>query len=203
MSGCLLPIQNYNYGELLMLVLRQIPNILTVLRIILSLPFAWCVYKGFYFNALIIFFIAGLSDGIDGFLARQFDWKSRFGAIADPLADKLLLITAYIMLVWTGYLPVWLLILILGRDLFIVVGALFYHYLVSYYEIKPSIFGKACTLIQIVYVLAIMISLSGWPMPLLVIHYGLYLVALITLISGIHYSISWGRKAYLFKKTQR
>lgn len=200
MNGYFLQKTRKNSGELFMLALNQIPNILTVLRIILILPFALCVYKGLYFNALVIFFIAGLSDGIDGFLARQFNWKSRFGAIADPLADKLLLITAYVMLVWTGYLPVWLLFLILGRDLFIVFGALFYHYFVSHYEIQPSIFGKACTLIQIVYVLMLMISLSGWPMPLWAIEYGLDLVALITLISGIHYSISWGYKAYLYKK---
>tara|TARA_R110001592_G_scaffold52511_8_gene160703 strand:+ start:19502 stop:20062 length:561 start_codon:yes stop_codon:yes gene_type:complete len=184
-----------------MFALNQIPNILTVLRIILILPFALAVYQANYLNALIIFFIAGLSDGVDGFLARQFNWKSRFGAIADPLADKLLLITAYVMLMWTNQLPVWLLILILGRDLIIVIGALLYHYFVSHYEIKPSLFGKACTLIQIVYVLTLIISLAGWPMPIWAIDYGLYLVALITSISGLHYLIAWGYKAYRYKQT--
>jgi cardiolipin synthase len=183
-----------------MFALNQIPNILTVLRIILILPFAFAVYQANYTHALLIFFIAGLSDGVDGFLARQFNWKSRFGAIADPLADKLLLITAYVMLMWTNQLPLWLLLLILGRDLFIVIGALLYHYFVSHYEIKPSIFGKACTLIQIVYVLTLIISLAGWPMPVWAIEYGLYLVALITGISGIHYCIAWGYKAYRYRQ---
>lgn len=185
-----------------MLALNQIPNILTVLRILLILPFALSVYESLYTQALIIFFIAGLSDGVDGFLARQFNWKSRFGAIADPLADKLLLITAYVMLMWTDQLPGWLLVLILGRDLIIVVGALLYHYFVSHYEIKPSLLGKACTLLQIVYVLTLMISLAGWPMPLWAIDYGLYLVAFITSLSGIHYLVSWGLKAYRYKSSE-
>ena len=179
---------------------NQIPNILTVIRLLLILPFAIAVYASMYKEALLIFFIAGLSDGVDGFLARQFNWKSRFGAIADPLADKLLLITAYIMLVWTQQLPLWLLFLILGRDLLIVVGALLYHYFVSHYEIKPSIWGKACTLFQIVYVLALMIDLAGWPMPDWAVNYGLYLVALITTISGVHYVGVWGRKAWRLKR---
>tara|TARA_R110001599_G_scaffold54667_3_gene151793 strand:+ start:601 stop:1233 length:633 start_codon:yes stop_codon:yes gene_type:complete len=189
-----------NSGQKQMFALSQIPNILTVLRIILILPFAYAVYQSHYLNALVIFFIAGLSDGVDGFLARQFNWKSRFGAIADPLADKLLLTTAYVMLMWTGQLPLWLLLLILGRDLFIVLGALLYHYFVSHYEIKPSILGKACTLIQIVYVLTLIISLAGWPMPVWAIEYGLYLVAVITFVSGLHYLIVWAYKAYRYKQ---
>lgn len=178
-----------------MLALNQIPNMLTVIRLLLILPFAVCVYRDQYAYALLIFFIAGLSDGVDGFLARQFNWKSRFGAIADPLADKLLLMTAYVMLMWTGELEAWLIILIISRDFIIVIGALLYHYLVSHYEIKPSILGKACTMIQIVYVLAIIINLAGWPMPEWAISYGLYLVAFITLISGMHYVLYWGIRA--------
>jgi cardiolipin synthase len=182
---------------------KQIPNILTIIRILLILPFAVAVYSSRYTEALFIFFIAGLSDGIDGFLARHYNWKSRFGAIADPLADKLLLITAYIMLVWTQHLPVWLLVMILGRDLLIVIGALLYHYFVSHYEIRPSLLGKACTLIQIVYVLALMIDLAGWPMPVWAIEYGLHLVTVITFISGAHYVGAWGSKAWRIKSKQK
>jgi len=171
--------------------MHQIPNILTLLRIALIVPFALCVIRGEYETALLVFFIAGLSDGVDGFLARQFNWKSRFGAIADPLADKLLLITAYVALAWTAQIPMWLMLMILGRDLIIVVGALVYHYWISHYDIKPSIFGKACTLAQIVYALAVIIKLAGWPMPDLVVQQGLWVVMAITLVSGIHYVTVW------------
>jgi len=185
-----------------MLAANQIPNFLTILRILLIVPFAFLVYRQEYSYALVVFFVAGLSDGIDGFLARQFNWKSRFGAIADPLADKLLLITAYIMLAWTHHIPLWLIVLILGRDLIIVIGALIYHYYVSHYEIRPSLLGKACTLIQIFYVLVMIISLADLPMPLFTITYGLWLVATITLISGLHYVLVWGRKAFKLMKSK-
>ncbi|MDX1451009.1 MAG: CDP-alcohol phosphatidyltransferase family protein [Oleiphilaceae bacterium] len=176
--------------------LRQIPNLLTVLRILLIIPFAWCVYSAEYAYALGIFFIAGLSDGVDGFLARQFGWGSRFGAIADPLADKLLLITAYVVLAWTSQIPVWLTVLVLSRDLVIVAGALVYHYWISHYEIKPSLWGKACTLVQIVFALAVLIRQAQWPMPEWVIIGGVWLVALVTVSSGAHYVWAWSRRGW-------
>lgn len=174
-----------------MIALNQIPNILTVIRILLIVPFAISVYNGAYQTSLLLFFIAGLSDGVDGFLARQFNWKSRFGAIADPLADKLLLITTYVMLAWTAQIPVWLTVGILARDLVIVIGALIYHYFISHYEIKPSWLGKTCTLVQIVYALAVIVKLAGFPMSQSVVEYGMWLVALVTLFSGVHYTAVW------------
>ena len=174
-----------------MLPANQIPNVLTIIRIILIVPFALFVWEHKYIEALVVFFFAGLSDGVDGFLARQFNWKSRFGAIADPLADKLLLITAYIMLALTGQIPVWLVCLILGRDLIIVFGALSYHYFISHYEIKPSIFGKACTMSQIIYVLVVIVKLAEIPMPESVVSNGLWVVAGVTVFSGLHYMGVW------------
>lgn len=178
-----------------MIAARQIPNILTIIRILLVIPFAMSVYSEQYIQALILFFVAGLSDGVDGFLARQFDWKSRFGAIADPLADKLLLMTAYVMLAWTAQIPVWLLALVIGRDLLIVLGALVYHFFISHYEIKPSLLGKTCTMVQIIYVLLLMMSLAELPMPQWAVMQGLWLVSGITVISGVHYYFTWGVKA--------
>ena len=174
--------------------LNQIPNILTVLRVLLILPFALFVLGAQYDMALVVFFIAGLSDGIDGFLARQFNWQSRFGAIADPLADKLLLMTAYIVLAWTLQIPLWLTVVILSRDLVIVLGALIYHYFISHYDIKPSIWGKACTMAQIIYALAVIVKLADYPMPQWVVDDGMWLVLLITVASGLHYILTWSQK---------
>jgi len=185
-----------------MLPANQIPNVLTIIRILLIIPFALSVYGEQYLQALIIFFIAGLSDGVDGFLARQFNWKSRFGAIADPLADKLLLVTAYIMLAWTAQIPIWLVVLILGRDLFIVTGALLYHFFVSYYDIQPSWLGKTCTLTQIVYVLLVIVRLAELPMPLWAVENGLWVVTIITSLSGLHYLFVWGVKAFRLKQSE-
>lgn len=175
--------------------MNQIPNILTIGRIILVVPFALALLRGHYEYALLLFFIAGLSDGVDGFLARQFKWRSRFGAIADPLADKLLLVTSYAALAWTEQIPMWLVALIFGRDLMIVVGALIFHYKVHHYEIQPSLLGKLCTFTQIVYVLALLIGLAGYPMDSSILLVGFYAVALITFASGAHYLIVWGGRA--------
>ena len=179
-----------------MLALNQIPNLLTILRILLIIPFAISVYDGNYKLALLLFFIAGLSDGVDGFLARQFNWKSRFGAIADPLADKLLLITTYIMLAWTEQIPLLLTVGILARDLIIVIGALVYHFFVSHYEIKPSWLGKTCTMVQIVYALAVVIKLAGFPMLDSVVEQGMWAVAIITFLSGLHYVLVWSVRGW-------
>lgn len=184
-----------------MIAANQIPNILTVIRIFLVIPFAMSVYATEYLQALILFFIAGLSDGVDGFLARQFNWKSRFGAIADPLADKLLLVTAYLMLALTDQIPMWLLYLVFGRDVLILVGALGYHFFISHYDIKPSWLGKSCTMIQIVYALLVIMSLAELPMPQWAVTEGLMVVGGITLVSGIHYYLVWGIKAYKFRKS--
>jgi len=169
----------------------------------LIVPFAFSVYVEQYIQSVLIFFIAGLSDGVDGFLARQFNWKSRFGAIADPLADKLLLITAYAMLAWTEQIPLWFACLILGRDLFIVSGALIYHFFISHYDVKPSLLGKACTLTQIIYVLVLIISLAELPMPDMAVNYGLWVVTFITFLSGAHYFMVWGKKAMVVKSNQK
>ena len=185
-----------------MIAANQIPNLLTVLRIVLVIPFAMSVYSAHYVQALVLFFIAGLSDGVDGFLALQFDWKSRFGAIADPLADKLLLMTAYVMLAWTHQIPLWLLVLVIARDLLIVVGALLYHYFVSHYEIQPSWLGKSCTMVQIVYVLLLMMSLAELPMPMWAVTEGVWVVGAVTVISGVHYYLAWGLKAIQARNTK-
>lgn len=186
----------HEVGEDLMLALRQIPNLLTLLRIALVLPFAWFVYLNNFNSALLVFFIAGLSDAVDGFLARQFNWRSRFGAMADPAADKLLLVTAYVMLAWMSQIPMWLCILVMARDLVIVLGALLYYRRFGRYEIKPSIWGKLCTLLQILFVLLILIEQAWWPLSTSVLLAGQWAVAVTTVFSGVHYVSTWTRKAW-------
>lgn len=175
---------------------RWIPNALTFLRILLIAPFAAALLAGEHRGALLIFFLAAGTDGVDGFLARHFNWRSRIGAIADPLADKALLITAYLMLTLTSVLPVWLFLLVLGRDLLIVAGALAYHYTVGRYEMEPSIPGKINTFIQILVALAIIVYLANLPMQPWVVDVGVLLVAASTVFSGVHYMYVWGLRAW-------
>ncbi len=172
---------------------------LTLLRIVLVIPFATSIYFESYRQALLLFFVAGVSDGVDGFLARHFNWKSRWGEIADPLADKLLLVTAYVMLTLTGHLPLWLTVLVFSRDIIIVASALIYHYWIGAYKMKPSMLSKANTFLQIVYVLMIVVSLAGIKMPQFALDYGAWVVAVIAVLSCVQYGVVWGRKAYQLK----
>lgn len=174
---------------------RWIPNALTFMRLVLIVPFALSLLAGHYRTALVVFFIAAVSDGFDGLLARQFNWHTRLGAIADPLADKALLIMAYLMLTWTGVLPVWLFAVVLGRDLLIVLGALAFHYWIGQFEMQPSVPGKLNTLVQILVVLAIIILQAGLPMPAWVMTFGVDLVVASALISGLHYVLVWTARA--------
>jgi len=173
-----------------------LPNVLTFLRILLTIPFAMALYYEHFSSALVLFFVAGFSDGVDGFLARHFNWRSRFGAIADPLADKILLVSAYLMLSVTGVFPWWLFALVIGRDLVIVSGALAYHFLVGRYEMRPSWLGKLNTFVQIVVVLAVILSLAGIPMPPWTREWGVGLVAVCAVLSGMHYMTLWGVRAW-------
>ncbi|MFL1466071.1 CDP-alcohol phosphatidyltransferase family protein [Marinobacter sp. HN1S83] len=181
---------------------RWIPNALTFLRFVLIIPFAAALLAIEYRLALGIFLLAAATDAFDGFLARQFNWKSRLGAIADPLADKALLITAYLMLTLTGVLPLWLFALVLGRDLLIVIGGLAFHYGVGRFEMEPSIPGKFNTLVQILVVLAIIVLLAGLPMPIppWVMEAGILLVAFSAVVSGGHYLVVWGGRAWRAKR---
>jgi cardiolipin synthase len=178
-----------------------IPNALTFLRILLVVPFAVALWSKDYRVALVIFFAAAITDAFDGFLARQFDWRTRLGAIADPLADKALLIAAYLMLTLTGVLPYWLFWLVFGRDLLIVSGGLAYHYRIGRFDMQPSLPGKCNTVIQILVALAIIVLLAGLPMQPWVIDLGITLVAVSTVLSGFHYIVIWGLKAWRAKPT--
>src|SRR5690606_4985135 len=125
-----------------------IPNLISVLRIILVIPVVWALIAGDFFTALVLFSVAGFSDALDGFLAKHYHWQSRLGSILDPLADKLLLVASFATLTWLGLLPYWLLWMVLGRDVLIVVGALAYHYIVGKFELLPLWSSKVNTAFQ-------------------------------------------------------
>lgn len=174
---------------------RWIPNALTFLRILLIVPFAMALRAGDYRTALLIFILASATDGVDGFLARRFDWGSRVGAIADPLADKALLITAYLMLALAGVLPIWLFLLVVGRDLMIVCGGLAFHYIIGRFDMAPSLMGKLNTVLQVAAVLLVMALQAGLALPVWTAAACIWVVAFSTLFSGLHYLLIWSLRA--------
>lgn len=177
-----------------MTLLRHLPNALTIARCVLTIPMTWLLLEREFEKAFLVFFVAGLSDGLDGFLAKQFSWQSRFGAIADPLADKLMLICGFAALAWIGVLPWWLTVLVIGRDVVIVSGALAFHHLFGPYEMQPSILSKLNTLTQILFLCGTLVHLALLPVSATIIQLAIIAVTLTTVISGVHYVWVWGRR---------
>ncbi len=174
---------------------RDIPNIITVVRILLVPPIAWALLQQHFTLALLLFFIAGVSDGVDGFLAKHFGWTSRLGALLDPLADKLLLVTCYAALAWIGLLPVWLLALVVLRDVVIISGAVVYNFHIARLDAEPTLISKANTLLQILLVLMVIVHQEpGWGSASW-IEVLVYVVTISVVWSGFDYVLTWSRRA--------
>lgn len=175
--------------------LRDIPNALTVARILLTVPAIALLSLRHYSATLILLAIAGVSDALDGYLAKRFGWTSRFGALADPLADKFLLVASFFTLGWLGLIPWWLVGLVILRDVVIVAGALTYHFQVSELRADPTPISKLNTSAQIVLVVLVVADAGPLPLPDWVIPGLMGLTAITTVWSGADYVWVWARRA--------
>ena len=175
--------------------LRWLPNAISLMRIVLVAPILMYIVDGRYGLALLLFFVAGFSDGVDGYLAKRFDWHTRIGALLDPIADKLLVGGTFITMVFTGLVPVWLAALVIFRDVVIVGGATAYNFFVRPVEGEPTRISKLNTALQLLFIVFVLSNAGfGWPdqIAITVIGAGV-LVTLV--ISGIDYVWSWARRA--------
>ena len=181
--------------------LSQIPNIITVIRILLVVPTAWLLWEMRYVDALILMSIAGASDALDGWLARRFRWTSKFGAAMDPIADKLLVAVLFVVFTIQGHIPLWVAIIVLTRDSVIMVGAGIYPLLFERISLEPTFVSKANTAMQIIMLLMLLLSFCGfgWLSDLsgrLVDPFLFYVLAVLGVSSGIDYVITWGQRAW-------
>lgn len=174
---------------------RDIPNIISVMRILLTLPVVYFLLQREYTSALILFAVAGFSDGLDGYLAKHYNWQSRLGGLLDPLADKALLMASFLVLAATGLIPIWLVLIAVCRDLVIVGGALYYNFAIEELQASPSLVSKLNTLLQILLVILVVTDAGPYPLPDPLLE-GLQWALLSTvLLSGGHYVVVWSRKA--------
>lgn len=173
----------------------DIPNLISVFRMLLVLPAVWLMLDGGFAEALLVIMLAGLSDALDGFLARHFNWRSRLGGLLDPLADKLLIVAVYATLGWLGLLPWWLVVLVLLRDVMIVAGAVAYHMLIETLDAEPSFISKLNTVAQITLGLMVIALQIRHLIPEQGLWLLMALVAVTTLASGIDYVWTWSRRA--------
>jgi cardiolipin synthase len=160
--------------------------LLTITRILLTPLFVILLLKHLFLYALLVFTLAGISDALDGILARYCNQRTALGAYLDPIADKLLLASAFVILAVLEIIPGWLTVIVLTRDILIVIGFVIFAIRAIKVEIKPSVASKLTTLTQLLAVFFALLqpgSSSGF-----ITHYTLYwLAALLTIISGLHY----------------
>ncbi len=171
-----------------------VPNLITLARLFSVPAMVWLILDARYEAAFWLFVVAGVSDALDGFLARRLRIRSTVGAFLDPLADKALLVGVYVTLGYAGHVPQWLVILVVFRDIIIIGGALLYHTLTQRLTMQPLLVSKINTGTQIgfaAYVLAQLgLGFDDGGIALLL----MYGVAITTIVSGFAYVVVWGRR---------
>jgi cardiolipin synthase len=164
----------------------NIPNSLTLLRILLVPVFIECMTYGAYGLALLVLVLAGLTDAVDGVLARRWNQQTRLGMLLDPLADKLLLTSAFLSLSMLHLVPSWLVIMVVSRDVILLLGTALAHVTGTQIDMTPTFWGKGTTLLQLCYVL--MVVLLTWlDLSLSMVTPLVAAMVGFTLTSGFHY----------------
>ena len=181
---------------------RNIPNLISLLRLALIYPVAWLILEGRFREVMLLFAVAALTDALDGFLAKRNNWVTELGTFLDPLADKLLLVTVFVCLSMSGMIPWWLTLLVFLRDLVIGLGALTYRLLFGPLNARPTTPSKLNTLFQILYCLAVVARAAyGYPTTPYVVALGA-IVLVTTFVSGLDYTLSYARRAAAVTRSQ-
>lgn len=175
--------------------LGWIPNAISLARIALVLPILMLILQGQHAWALALFFFAGFSDGLDGYLAVRFNWQTRLGGLLDPVADKLLVAGLFITLAWVGLIPVWLASVVILRDVVIFGGAVAYNFLIEPVQGEPSRISKLNTALELMFLFFVLSHAGfGWPEPITLTVLGASILVTVV-ISGADYVWSWSRRA--------
>jgi cardiolipin synthase len=176
---------------------RHLPNVICLIRLGLIWPIVVTLHAGRYVPALALFMAAAVSDGLDGYLAKRFDWTSELGKILDPVADKLLLVTVFVECAWLGLAPWWLTAAVVARDVLIGLGALTFRVWFGALRGRPTVISKLNTGAQLTCVMLLLLN-AATGMPA---HEMLDAVALLTLattvVSGVHYVLAFTRRAWV------
>ena len=164
----------------------NIPNILTLVRLLCAPLFVILLLQDLRVHALLVFTLAGITDGLDGWIARWLDQRTLLGAYLDPAADKLLLVSAFICLAMAGIIPDWLAVVVLSRDILIVVGIAIFSIAQKKVHMRPSRVSKCTTAAQTMMVIAALaVSIFAefaWVRIVLI-----WVTATLTVVSGLHY----------------
>ncbi len=175
--------------------LSWLPNAISIMRILLILPILVLFVNDEFGWALTLFIIAGLSDGVDGYLAKKYGWNTRLGAFLDPAGDKLLVAWSFGTLAFLGHIPVWLAVIVILRDVVIVAGSFMYHYLVRRLEGEPTFISKFNTGLEFAFLIFVMARAGfGWPDEITITIVGAAVLVTVV-VSGYDYVSTWIRSA--------
>jgi cardiolipin synthase (CMP-forming) len=175
---------------------RFLPNAICIVRIMLVGPLVWLLVAGRYAEALAVLIVAGASDGLDGFLAKTFDWRTRLGGLLDPAADKLLLVSVFLALTYAGLVPVAVTVVVVARDVIIVLGAIGYQLLIAPVKGEPSAISKLNTACQLAFVFFTLTrEVFAWPPRVSLLVLGAAVV-FTSIVSGLNYVLRWSTRAW-------
>lgn len=179
----------------------SIPNILTLLRILMTPVIVYMVLTHQAWLAVILMVIAGITDMLDGAIARYFNQRTTVGAYLDPLADKILLISLFVSLFFIGKLPLFIFLAVVFRDAIIIFGAIAYEMVTRQLNMEPSLIAKATTFMQISYVALLLLDMAT-PISSLFVSLVMWVVFVLTCTSGVHYMVMWTHKAVGHERSQ-
>jgi cardiolipin synthase len=175
---------------------RHLPNLICIVRLALIWPVAAALAAGRFPLALGLFILAGASDGLDGYLAKRFNWTSELGKFLDPMADKLLLVTVFIESAWLELVPWWITAGAVARDVMIGLGALIFRVWFGPLHGRPTVISKINTAAQVLYLTAVMLNAAVGVPPREVLE-ALAVITFATIIlSGYHYMATFTRRAW-------
>jgi len=175
--------------------LKWLPNAISFFRIALIAPVIYSILDERYLTALALFLLAGFSDGVDGFLAKRFNWHTRLGALLDPVADKFLTASSYVTLAMVAQIPAWLAAVVVIRDVVIIGGATAYNFLIAPVQGEPTRISKLNTALELGFVVCVLSRAgAGWPNQATVTLLGAGVLVTV-IVSGADYVLDWSRRA--------
>jgi len=172
----------------------NLPNLLTLGRILITPFIVYSILNGFVLQALALMVVAGLTDMLDGAIAKHFHMQTVVGAYMDPIADKLMLVGSIISLFIVGQVPLFLFLAVVFRDAVIVIGAVTYELVTHRLKMQPTYLSKVTTVVQIIYVSTALLHIA-WPLPSMLIDTAVWITFATTCASGVQYMVLWTNKA--------
>lgn len=181
--------------------MRHLPNLICLVRLALIWPTLASLHAGAHLMALALFVAAAVSDGLDGYLAKRYNWTSELGKVLDPLADKLLLVSVFVESAWLGLVPWWLTAAVVARDVMIGLGALTFRLWFGPLHGRPTLISKVNTGAQLLYMMLVLLGAALQIPPREVLEACALITFVTTILSGLHYIVTFTRRAWTHTAT--